>query len=100
MDASKNALKAVLLQIRLDNKEHPVVYASHSTSPIWNVLLFIGPYRLENITSKENMQDEVLICNNSHSKSITRKDPRTPMPTVCQECHKPNLRPMDTLTYQ
>ncbi|KAG9296293.1 hypothetical protein G9A89_014885 [Geosiphon pyriformis] len=33
MDASKNALGAVLSQIRPDNREHPVAYASHSTSP-------------------------------------------------------------------
>ncbi|KAG9300019.1 hypothetical protein G9A89_009747 [Geosiphon pyriformis] len=28
------------------------------------------------------MQDEVLICNNSHSKFITKEDPKTPMLTV------------------
>ncbi|KAG9294673.1 hypothetical protein G9A89_008152 [Geosiphon pyriformis] len=47
-----------------------------------NVLPFIGPYRLGNITSKENMQDKVLICNNFYSKSITKKNPRTPIPTI------------------
>ncbi|KAG9295341.1 hypothetical protein G9A89_013370 [Geosiphon pyriformis] len=46
------------------------------------------------------MLDRVLICNNSHSKLITKKDPRTPMSTVCQGYYKPNLGPMNTLTYQ
>ncbi|KAG9301334.1 hypothetical protein G9A89_018006 [Geosiphon pyriformis] len=32
-DALKNALEAVLSQIRLDNREHPVAYTSCSTSP-------------------------------------------------------------------